>query len=289
MDISFVTALLGGMLALLSPCSALLLPAFFASTVGSNLKLLAHGSVFYLGLVVTLVPFGLGVGALGSLFMEQRGLVIGLTALLIIALGIMQVVGVGFDMSRSLPGVDAVRSKAAVNSGYLRTFLLGAVGGVAGFCAGPILGAVLTLAMVQGNSWTAGAMLAVYGAGMVVPLICIAALWEKIGSRGQKALRGKSFTVLGRELHTTSVITGFLIIGVGLLFWFTNGLVGVPSLVPVDFQVWAQSQGALFSSPVYDVIAVLFLAIAAIVVWFSHKSRTSIGQKASGGDNDETD
>mgnify|MGYP003409320133 CR=1 FL=1 len=59
MDIGLVTAFLGGMLAILSPCGALLLPAFFASTVGAGPRLLLHGSIFYLGLLLVLVPLGL--------------------------------------------------------------------------------------------------------------------------------------------------------------------------------------------------------------------------------------
>src|SRR5690606_16433055 len=45
MDVGLVTAFLGGALALLSPCAALLMPAFFASTAGSGPRLLAHGAV----------------------------------------------------------------------------------------------------------------------------------------------------------------------------------------------------------------------------------------------------
>ena len=51
MDIGVLGAFLGGALALLSPCGALLLPAFFASTVGSGPRLALHGAVFYLGLL----------------------------------------------------------------------------------------------------------------------------------------------------------------------------------------------------------------------------------------------
>jgi cytochrome c biogenesis protein CcdA len=36
MDISLISAFIGGILALLSPCAALLLPAFFGSTVGAG-------------------------------------------------------------------------------------------------------------------------------------------------------------------------------------------------------------------------------------------------------------
>ncbi|KIP51753.1 cytochrome c biogenesis CcdA family protein [Leucobacter komagatae] len=273
MNIGFVTAFLGGVLALLSPCSALLLPAFFASTVGAKLKLLVHGAVFYLGLVVTLVPFGLGVGALGSLFIEQRGLIIALTSVLLVVLGTLQALGFGFDLSRVLPGATAVQRRASGRKGLVRTFLLGAVGGVAGFCAGPILGAVLTLALGQGSSLMAGALLAVYGAGMVVPLVVIAALWERIGQRGQRLLRGRAITVFGRQLHTTSLATGLLIIGVGLLFWFTNGLVSLPSLVPTSVLAWAQEQGAVFASPVFDVLGILGVTAAALWVWVAARRK----------------
>lgn len=269
MDIGFITAFVGGMLALLSPCSALLLPAFFAATVGSKLQLLVHGAVFYLGLVVTLVPFGLGVGALGSLFIEQRGLVIGVTSLVLVLLGAAQVLGLGFDMSRVIPGASGLQRRANARSGFVRTLLLGAVSGVAGFCAGPILGAVLTLALGQGSPWAAGGLLAVYGAGMVVPLIVIAALWSRLGARGQRLLRGRAITVWGRQYHTTSVITGLLIIGVGLLFWFTNGLVSMPALVPTSVQAWLQGQAGVLSNPVVEVLGIAALAVLALAVWWT--------------------
>ena len=275
MEVGFLTALLGGMLALLSPCGALLLPAFFASTVGTRLRLLAHGAVFYLGLVVTLVPFGLGIGALGALLVSERGLVIAITSVVLVVLGVMQTFGMGFDLSRLVPGMSRMQEGASTRTGFLRTLLLGAVGGVAGFCAGPILGAILTLALSHSNPWTAGAMLAVYGAGMVVPLVLIAALWHRMGDRGRQRLRGRSFTVRGREFHTTSVITGALIVAVGALFWFTNGLVTMPTLIPTDVQAWIQERSGLLTGPVFDIVAILVLAGIALAVWTAHRRRTT--------------
>src|SRR5699024_3208136 len=131
-------------------------------------------------------------------------------------LGIAQLLGFGFDPARLMPGADRLQSRTASATGLVKTLLLGAAGGVAGFCAGPILGAVLTLAAARGDAVGAGGLLAVYGAGMVLPLLLIAALWQKLGTRGRSALRGRTFTVLGRELHTTSALTGLLIIVVGI-------------------------------------------------------------------------
>jgi cytochrome c biogenesis protein CcdA len=273
MEIGLLTAFLGGMLALLSPCSALLLPAFFASTVGTKMQLLVHGAVFYLGLALTLVPFGLGLGALGSLLVSERGPIIAVTAVVLVILGTAQIFGFGFDLSRMLPGVSKLQESASTRTGLVRTLLLGAVGGVAGFCAGPILGAILTLAFGQSNLWNAGALLAVYGLGMVVPLVVIAALWQKMSAREQRMLRGRTFTVLGRELHSTSVITGTLIVAVGALFWFTNGLVTLPTLIPTDVQVWMQERGAVLANPLVDMVAILVLAAIALTVWGVRRRR----------------
>lgn len=267
MDIGLVSAFVGGVLALLTPCGALLLPAFFSSTVGSGPRLLLHGAVFYAGLLMVLIPLGAGAGALGTLFVTYRQTVIVLASVLLVILGILQVLGFGFDPARLLPGGTALQSRANNATGLVKTVLLGAASGLAGFCAGPILGAVLTLAAAQGGMLSAALLLAVYGAGMVVPLLAIAALWRRLGPRGRKALRGRPFVLLGRELHTTSVITGVLIIAVGVLFWTTNGLVGAPELLPIQTQAWLQARAAALANPTVDIAVVVGVAILVIAIW----------------------
>ena len=61
MAVGFAGAFLGGLAALLSPCAAMLLPSFFAYAFGSSrTKLLGRTGLFYVGLLITLVPLGLG-------------------------------------------------------------------------------------------------------------------------------------------------------------------------------------------------------------------------------------
>jgi cytochrome c biogenesis protein CcdA len=55
-EVAYLAAFLGGVLSLLSPCSALLVPAFFAYAFQSRRRLLAKTVVFYVGLATTLVP-----------------------------------------------------------------------------------------------------------------------------------------------------------------------------------------------------------------------------------------
>jgi len=271
MDVGFLTALIGGALALLSPCGALLLPAFFASTAGSGPRLWAHGALFSVGLLVVLVPLGLGAGVLGTLFASHRDVIIIGASILMIALGIIQLLGFGFDPSRFVPGAQQLQKQANQRTGWLKTLLLGAVSGVAGLCAGPILGAVLTLAAARNDVWASGTLLAVYGLGMVVPLLIIASVWNKLSPSGKSKLRGKTFTVFGREFHTTSVIAGIIIIGVGILFWATNGLVTMPELLPAGASAWLQESTAVLSNPLVD--AILLTIVVGIILAFWIRAR----------------
>lgn len=285
MDISLFTAFLGGVFALLSPCGALLLPAFFASVVGQRMRLMLHSGIFFLGLALTLVPLGLGLGAIGNLLTGYRDVLIIGTSVVLVVLGLAQAAGFGFDMSKALPGAGSLQQRAHQRQGFVRTLLLGAASGVAGFCAGPILGAILTLALAQGDSLNAGIMLAVYGLGMVTPLTILAAVWGKLSPRAMKVLRGRGFRFLGRDLHTTSIITGLLIAFMGIVFWATNGLVNAPSLVPAGIQRGLQSTSSVLANPLVDAIILSALVVIVVIIWAVRRSRvqqspaTQTGQK----------
>lgn len=273
MEVGLLSAFLGGALALLSPCGALLLPGFFASTITSRAGLATHAVVFYLGLVLTLVPLGIGAGALGALLIGQRALLIAGTSVVLIVLGALHALGLGFDLSRMLPGFDRLQQRSTRGTGFARTFLLGAVGGIAGFCAGPILGAVLTLAMGQGSMLLAGLLLAVYGAGMVGPLVALAAVWDRLGDRARARLRGREFTVLGRRLHTTTVLTGLVIIALGILFWTTNDLVTLPSLVPTSTLARWQANSAQLDGPLVQIAVIVVLGLLGLLWWWLRDRR----------------
>ena len=281
MDIGILTALIGGALALLSPCGALLLPAFFASTAGSGPRLWLHGAVFSLGLLLVLVPLGLGAGVLGTLFAAHREAIIIGASILMILLGLIQMLGFGFDPSRFVPGAQQLQKQANQRTGWVKTFLLGAVSGVAGLCAGPILGAVLTLAAAKNDVWAAGVLLGVYGLGMVVPLLIIASVWNKLSPAGKSRLRGMTFTIFGRELHTTSFITGVIIVAVGVLFWVTNGLVTMPELLPAGVSAWLQENTAFLSNPVVDILLLATVIGIILAVWIRARYRKANAEAAN--------
>src|SRR5919202_951805 len=95
-EVSLLASFLGGLLSLLSPCSALLLPAFFAYAFRSSGELVGRTAVFYLGLCATLVPLGMGISAVSALVYGHRSTLITVTGLVIIGFGVVQIAGGGF-------------------------------------------------------------------------------------------------------------------------------------------------------------------------------------------------
>ncbi|MEV6074504.1 MULTISPECIES: cytochrome c biogenesis CcdA family protein [unclassified Streptomyces] len=261
-DIGYFAAFLGGLLALVSPCSALLLPAFFAYSIDSTSRLLARTGIFYAGLATTLVPLGAAGSYAGRLFYSHRDALVTGAGWLIIGLGVAQIVGLGFASRRIAALSGRIRPTTAFS-----VYALGAVYGLAGFCAGPILGSVLTVAAVSGSPVYGGLLLAVYALGMAVPLFVLALLWERFDLGRRAWLRGRTFRLGRFELHTTSLLSGLFFIGLGALFLIYDGTTALPGLLDVDdsfaVEQWAQRLGervpdvALLGSVVALVVLVL--------------------------------
>ena len=101
--IGYLAAFLGGVLTLLSPCSALLLPAFFAYAFASRSRLLGRTAVFYADLAGVLVPLGMGSSAASTLVYGHQAALTTTAGVLLIGFGILQVVGGGFHRPRPGP------------------------------------------------------------------------------------------------------------------------------------------------------------------------------------------
>ena len=217
-EVSYLASFLGGLLSLLSPCSALLLPAFFAFAFQSRGELVRRTLVFYVGLAVTLVPLGMGIAAVSRLVYGYRGALILGSGILIIAFGVVQLLGSGFTIGP----LERLRGRIKGDS-LASTFALGAVYGFAGFCSGPILGAVLTVAAASGAAVTGALLLATYAAGMAAPLFLMALLWDRFDLGHRRWLRGREISLGSLRLHTTNLISGLLFIAIGVLFIVYEG------------------------------------------------------------------
>ncbi|MGH3781001.1 MAG: cytochrome c biogenesis CcdA family protein [Pseudonocardiaceae bacterium] len=223
LDIGYFAAFLGGLLALISPCSALLLPSFFAYAFAGVTELIARTGVFFLGLAAVLVPLGAGSSALASVVTLHREALILLAGWMIVGFGVIQILGGGW----SLRPAAWLQQRMAARGSWVGTAGLGAAYGLAGFCSGPILGAVLTVAATSGQPLRGAALLAVYALGMAAPLFVLAALWQRFDLGRRRWLRGREYRIAGLRLHTTSTASGVLFVAVGLVFLLFDGTAGL--------------------------------------------------------------
>ncbi|GHE70168.1 cytochrome c biogenesis protein CcdA [Streptomyces vinaceus] len=271
-DIGYLAALLGGLLALLSPCSALLLPAFFAYSIDSASRLLARTGIFYAGLASTLVPLGAAGSYAGRFFHSNRDGLVLAGGWLIIALGLAQILGLGFASKRISELSGRIRPTTA-----LSVYALGAVYGLAGFCAGPILGSVLTVAAVSGSPVYGGLLLAVYALGMAVPLFLLALVWERFDLGRRRWLRGRAVRVGRFELHTTSLLSGLFFIALGALFLAYDGASALPGLLDVDDSYAAEQWVRSFADAVPDWALLGLVAAGAAAVGVTQWRRRTPG------------
>ncbi len=267
-EVSYLAAFFGGVLSLLSPCSALLLPAFFAYAFQSRKGLLAKTAIFYVGLATTLVPLGMGLSAVSMLFYGQRSTLILVAGALIIALGVLQLLGGGFDLPGPFP---RLRGKVRGESTGA-AFALGAVYGFAGFCSGPILGAVLTVAAASGQVLRGAGPLAIYALGMAVPLFLMAALWDRFDLGRRAWLRGRELCLGRLRIHTTNPISGAMFVLLGTIFIAYEGTSALSGLYEengaVDLayaaELWANSlAGSILDTLVLAAALAVALSLAA--------------------------
>lgn len=268
-DVGLAGAFLGGLFALVSPCSALLLPSFFAYAFDGLGRLVGRTALFYLGLALVLVPLGAGVGALGTLVTQYRGALTTVGGLLLIAFGLLAMLGRGFSL------LPAAATGRAAGSGNLAVLALGAVYGFAGFCSGPLLGAVLTFAVTGADPVYGGVLMAFYALGMALPLFALAILWERFQLGKRRWLRGREIRLGPLRTHSTSLVSGLVFIGVGLLFLLTEGTANMGGLMDVDSQFRLQEWGQSIARQVPDFAMPLLLVAAVLLgVWLSARRKS---------------
>jgi len=266
MDIGLLGALLGGALTLLSPCSVMLLPAFFSYAFTTPRELSSRTGVFYLGLITTLVPLGVLAGTLGAFVNQHRLTFVSVAAAVVILLGVI--------MLLNIPVPLFGRASAGGGTTLASVYALGTVYGLAGVCAGPLLGAVLTLAAVGGNAVYGGIILMVFAAGMTLPLLILALTWGRLPFV-QKIVRPREIK-LGRWRNTlTGLIGGALTIGIGILLLATNGTTTLNGVLGATQQAHLEGWVSMATADIPDVAVLGGTTLVALCIWLMLRRRSS--------------
>jgi cytochrome c-type biogenesis protein len=222
MDFSNITlslAFMAGLASFLSPCVFALVPAYIgylggrsAASARSNREArwitFSHGLAFVLGFSVVFILLGVATSALGGVLYNLRDWLtkIGGVVVVIFGLhmtGIIRIPFLEYDLRpQSVP--DRQR-------GYVASFLMG-IFFSAGWspCVGPILGAILTIALNGGSIAQGALLLTAYSAGLAIPFL-LASIYI-----------GMVTTVLqryGKVMRVVEIVMGVVLIIVGLLLF----------------------------------------------------------------------
>jgi cytochrome c-type biogenesis protein len=215
-NVSVGLALIAGIASFLSPCVLALVPAYVGylggraagSGGGANNRIttFAHGVAFVLGFSLVFVLLGVAASALGGLLYDVRTWLGRIGGFVVIIFGLHMI---GVFRIPILEYDTRLQKLPDPKFGYLSSVLMG-VFFSAGWspCVGPVLGAILTLAMNGGSISKGVIMLSAYSAGLAIPFL-IAALGI-----------GWVTTILrryGKVMRYTEIVMGILMVIIGVM------------------------------------------------------------------------
>jgi len=184
LNVTIGLAFLAGLASFLSPCVFSLVPAYVGylsgraaggevSERGNRWVTFTHGLAFVLGFSVVFVVLGVATSAFGNLLYDLRFILAKVGGIVVIVFGLHMI---GVFRIPFLEYDTRVQELPDPKWGYLSSALLG-VFFSAGWspCVGPVLGAILTLALNGGSVSQGASLLSAYSAGLAIPFL-IAAL-----------------------------------------------------------------------------------------------------------------
>jgi cytochrome c-type biogenesis protein len=185
MDVSQITiglAFVAGLASFLSPCVFSLVPAYVGYLSGraaggennaaNRWITFSHGLAFVLGFSIIFVLLGVAAAAAGHFLYDLRFWLVKIGGIVVVLFG-LHMIGV-----LRLPFLEydtRITTAPDRKWGYLSSALLG-VFFSAGWspCVGPVLGAILTLALNGGSISQGASLLSAYSAGLAIPFLVAA-------------------------------------------------------------------------------------------------------------------
>ena len=221
MDIARITiglAFLAGLASFLSPCVFSLVPAYIGylggraaggeATENSRFVTFTHGLAFVLGFSVVFITLGAATSAFGRLLFDLRFILSKVGGIVVIIFGLHMI---GVFRIPFLEYDTRVQQVPDRKWGYLSSALMG-VFFSAGWapCVGPVLGAILTLALNGGSISTGISLLSAYSAGLAIPFL-LAALglgWVSVTLRKY-----------GKMMHYIEMAMGVILVIIGVMLF----------------------------------------------------------------------
>ena len=215
-------AFVAGLASFLSPCVVPLVPVYLANLCGPeifepkanrfHLPLFLHSLSFVLGFSLVFTMMGTLVGLAGIVINPNSPLVQNISGSLLIVFGLLMLAALKVPWLNYETRLNPSLSTA---TGYLRSFLIGAVFPVAWIpCTSWVLGGILILAGTSGTAWQGAYLLATYSLGLGLPFLAIGVAFDFVAPL-LKSINRYSIWIY--------MVGGLLLIVVGVLI-LTNKL-----------------------------------------------------------------
>jgi cytochrome c-type biogenesis protein len=221
MDIANITlglAFLAGLASFLSPCVFSLVPAYIGYlggraaggevTESNRFITFTHGLAFVLGFSLVFITLGVASSAFGRLLFDLRFILAKVGGIVVIIFGLHMI---GIFRIPFLEYDTRVSTAPDRKWGYLSSALMG-VFFSAGWspCVGPVLGAILTLAINGGSISMGASLLSAYSAGLAIPFLVAA-----LGIGWVTGILRR----YGRVMRIVEVAMGVLLVLVGIMLF----------------------------------------------------------------------
>lgn len=219
--ISFFLAFLGGFLALLSPCSAVLLPAFFSYSFQDKRELFKMTYAFFLGLLAIFIPLGFSTSIISFLFSFYREITFIISGTILILLGLVKI----FNIAIPFLHVKYLNNKNNMTSYVFLTGMFFSFTTIA--CTGPILGGIATMAASFGfSSVMAILLLSVFALGLVIPLFILSLIFTRYNISRAWIMREKTLKIREKEIRflPVNIISGLIFVLLGLVLVFYESI-----------------------------------------------------------------
>ncbi len=231
-------ALAAGVVSFLSPCVLPLVPGYLSAVSGVSAadletagwqRVLGPSLLFVASFSAIFIAFGLTATGLGSLLSDNEELLTKISAVLIIAMGVLFIAALFVPRFNQEWHLDSLLERAGKGG----PIVAGAAFAIAWTpCIGPTLGAILAAAALSDSAARGAFLLAVYSAGLAIPFLLTAIAFSRMTT---------AFTVVKRHYQAIIAVGGAILIAMGILIW-TDELTRLNS----EAQRWLSELGLEF-------------------------------------------
>ena len=219
---TLIAAFVAGLLSFLSPCVLPLVPGYVSLISGATVEdlqssdrrmlrtVMLHSVTFVLGFSVVFIALGAVATSVGQFANQYHALLTKIAGVIVVIFGLHLTGLLKIKALYADKRLHNVKGSSSVAGSFLVGFAF-AFGWTP--CIGPILAGILLVAETQDTVLKGIFLLAIYSLGLAVPF-----LLTSLGVDRFLAF----YSRFRRHLHTVEVISGVLLIAVGVLIFLNN-------------------------------------------------------------------